>query len=119
MLPSEYIRIGWCQDTEARDAYGAPCEPTDSNTRSWCPTAAVSLWPDEPEALHILVEMAFRIMDDDYILDKESSEAIVSQWNDAPERTMAEVIAVMQDAEQEAGVRAATAHRRESAPVDV
>ena len=108
MLPSEYIRMGWCQDTEARDAHGVPCEPTDSNARSWCSTAAASLWPDEAEALHILVEMAFRVMDDDYILDKVVSEAIVEQWNDAPERTMAEIIAVMQETEQEAGVRAAT-----------
>ncbi len=117
MLPSEYIQMGWCQNTEARDAYGVPCEPTDSDARSWCSTAANSLWPDEPEAQHILVEMVFRVMDEEYILDVDSSEGIVSQWNDALERTIDEVIAVMLYAEQEAGICEATAQCSEAALV--
>lgn len=104
MLPSERIRLGWCQDAEARDAQGVPCEPDDARARSWCATAAIALWPDEPEALETLVEMAFLVMDEDWILDRQTSEHVVSQWNDAPERTLEEVAAALQGVERAVGV---------------
>ena len=115
MLPSERVRLGWCQDAEARDAHGVPCDPDSARARSWCSTAAIALWPHEVEALEILTEMAFLVMDEDWILDRNTSEHVVSEWNDAPKRTLEEVVAVIEDAECEAGVRSATAQRSEPA----
>lgn len=107
MLPSEYIQEGWRQGAEARDIDGNPCEPNDGNARSWCSTAAISLWPDEPQALEILVEMAFLLTDDDRILDQETAEHLIAEWNDAPERTKEAVVATLQEIEGGVGVTAA------------
>lgn len=115
MLPSERVRLGWCRDAEARDAHGVPCDPDDACARSWCSTAAIALWPHEVEALEILTEMAFLVMDEDWILDRNTSEHVVSEWNDAPQRTLEEVVGVMEDAEREVGLRSASALHGEPA----
>ena len=117
MLPSERVRLGWCQNAEARDAHRIPCGSDSARARSWCSTAAIALWPHEAEALEILTEMAFLVMDEDWILDRNTSEHIVSEWNDAPERTLEEVVEVMQQVEMEVGV--GTGSRASNRPVPV
>ena len=85
----------------------------DSERRS----AGRSLWPDAPQALEMLVEMAFLLTDDNWILDQETAEYLIAEWNDAPERTKEEVIATLQEVEEGVGVSAAPTAPCEPIPV--
>lgn len=83
LKPSDYIRKGWCQETFARDAKGNSVDPRSSEACCWCIAGAIKVaypmtWPVVLERL------------------TDSLQRIASLWNDAPERTQAEVIAALE-----------------------
>lgn len=77
----------WCQETEAQDAIGRNVEPTNAAAVRWCFAGAVyAEGVDATTAPHIGVSQIGRIL----------NEAIgvegAGPWNDAPDRSHADVL---------------------------
>jgi hypothetical protein len=73
------IERGWCQIDQARDALGRDCDPHDPKAVCWCVYGAFNAVDAPNEALKPL-QLA-------------TGEILLANWNDAPERTQAEVLA--------------------------
>lgn len=88
---------GWTQDAYARTAAGRPIGPTCDNAASWCLYGALHAemggLPERPshERLRTVGEVC------DQIRTELGLPASISlgDWNDAPERTQAEVVAAV------------------------
>lgn len=78
-LGRERIDIGWTQGVRARRAPGARCDPADSKAVAWCALGAVD--SDERAVFALLAVI-------------EPATSCLWWWNDVPERTRAEVLAV-------------------------
>jgi hypothetical protein len=86
----DYIRKGWTQNYAAKDANGKSVACFDSNAVCWCALGAIrAAYPEHGggEARRKLREII------------GDSEASISDWNDALERTHAEVIEAFEKAE--------------------
>lgn len=90
MLPSEYLRRGWCQRNLATDAKGLGTAPWDAAAVAWCVVGAYG------GARPLVWGTALAQITD------EPSSAL---WNDAQGRTQAEVIGVAEAAERALGWR--------------
>ena len=87
--PSDYIRKGWCKNTNALDDNGYSCEPTAPYAVKWCLAGAVcaAYKDDTPKREH-----AF-----DKVLAAIAPQSLfVAYWNDQPKRTKEEVIALLE-----------------------
>ena len=93
-LPSDYVRHGWCQRTVARNAEGDAVQEYHISACSWCAIGAGVM------GIHKLQQRQ-----DFFIAISLIIDVFLYVWNDAPERTQAEVVAVLEQAEKECGLR--------------
>jgi len=93
------IERGWSQRTPARRADGTPCGPRDVEAASWCITAAIYHGSDINDfASHYQAERLVRAAlgwPDTKSDDDPKKRKSLTVWNDAPERTAADVIAAL------------------------
>jgi hypothetical protein len=84
--PSDYIRIGWCQGTLAKDAHGNACLETSPDAVQWCIYGAVYMaYANNPRQREKVLDR----------LPLPISLAL-GKWNDDPQRTQAEVVGLLQ-----------------------
>lgn len=76
----ELIARGWTQEVSARDANGTPVAPTDDTATCWCTIGALMRAGGARAASALAA-----------FLPRNTS---IPRWNDAPERTQAEVLAL-------------------------
>ena len=93
------IERGWTQRAPARRADGVPCGPRDDDAAAWCITAAIyhSSTIDD-FAAHYQAERLVRTAlgwSDTQPNDDPKKRKSLTIWNDAPERTAADVLAVL------------------------
>lgn len=88
----------WCQDVPACDRYGNHLDPTNYDAVRWCAAGSIERvlhgQPGYRDAVHALAKLG---------LDCDAPSLFlllgkVSLWNDAPERTHADVIAAFDQA---------------------
>lgn len=100
-LPSDYVRHGWCKGVFARDASDNQVPSTDAlRACKWCAEGAVYVFCFRTKNNSVEIKL----------LDQLQSDvgAHVPKWNDAPERTQAEVVAALEAAEIKLGLRSPT-----------
>ena len=95
MLPSDYLRLGWCKDRLARNKWGNPVAATSLGAVEWCVIGAF-----------------FRAENDGSITDRQGNflgqrvrvmigQDSIAEWQNREERSLEEVLAVLQRAEVE------------------
>ena len=90
MKPSDYLKKGWCQRATARNTRGQSVDVRSGKAVAWCLWGALHV-ERNPQA-YALRKAIFRRVGD------------LFDFNDAPERTQAECVVVMMEAEKEVGV---------------
>lgn len=85
------IEQGWCQGAKARDLEGEPIRPQGHAACSWSIIGAL-----DARIMAPFSRDATRASNVLYSLTKEVDPVSLSAWNDAPERTKEEVIALPQ-----------------------
>jgi len=96
-----YLERGWCRVDFARDVLGQSLYSSDGRAVCWCAVGAVqraALFMDTYNA-HQVVEDAcgevckvLGLIKDSYL--RGSFQSTLSSWNDKPERTQEEVVAI-------------------------
>lgn len=90
-LPSDYLRQGWCQNREAESADGNSVDPQSRYAVKWCIKGAFRrLGGCERPAMKTIRD----VCGENY-----------ADYNDAPGRTQAEVVAVAEEVERRLGWR--------------
>ena len=84
----QYIQKGWCQGSVARTKTGKACSIHSRNATAWCLLGAVCKSYSGYERC-VIEERVYELIID----------VSISDWNDYPKRTKAEVIAVLKKAE--------------------
>ena len=96
-LPSEYLEQGWCQGTSGRDECGGVA--SYKNAVSWCFAGAVA---------NVFTPYRLTSINPDFLNFLAAAEIIIGShatvWNDAPERTQAQVVALAQAVEEKLGL---------------
>lgn len=88
MTAAEFLdRHGWCQGAYARDKDGEIVRANDPAARSFCAEAALSM--SYPNTYQFVC--AFNAV-------QQACNDILSNWNDAPGRTKAEVVDLLRKA---------------------
>ena len=90
---------GWCRHADARAADGAEIEPWDARATSWSLLGAIVAVLEQTarESAEVpLDELAAALHALADVIDEDS----LADWNDAPGRTQAEVVATLAAAEQ-------------------
>lgn len=88
MKPSEYVRKGWCQRVAAVDKLGLPCYPTSRMAHAWCAIGAIeAAYPNDNKKFADTTEKLY--------LKLKGLDSI-GEWNDAPTRTQAQVVALLE-----------------------
>ena len=88
-LIQQKLRQGWCQHVMARDKNGAMCHYLSSDAVCWCIHGA-------SQATGVVSQDVFTpIMK---LTNSEGDYAALTSWNDAPGRTQADVIAMLDQA---------------------
>ena len=84
----------WTQGAAARDPKGEPVHPFSPDAICWCFGAALrKCYPFAPERNRLRSPILQKLGFDPL----ERSEGVVPAWNDAPERTHAEVLALCKE----------------------
>jgi hypothetical protein len=83
------IEAGWIQDTFAEDMFGNPVYSTDAAACRWCLSGALNKADDVYDRPGPLAVYAFEAIKD------EIGEHDIEAWNDAPDRTQDEVLALI------------------------
>lgn len=81
-------QTGWCQNVYARAANGQGASVEDPNAVSYCARGAIEV--THKNDLTDAIDRLYQGIHDKYRLT-------VIEWNDAPERTKEEVIAVLKE----------------------
>lgn len=90
MKPSDYIRRGWTQHSFARAPGGTSCTTNAPTASCWCLSGAILVSrATEDHTNHSRVADLIAHV-------KRAGFSCLAQWNDAPERTQAEVIAALE-----------------------
>lgn len=76
----------WTRRASARDSAGIACAANDEGARSWCMVGALAV------VTHGALEYATEAVADVLGMER-SADHRISDWNDAPGRTQADVIA--------------------------
>jgi len=87
MKPSDFLKLGWCQGYYSLDIEGRGVHEKSPQAVSWCLTGAFM-------AADYDTDKAFAL------LTKEISSPAFEDWNDMPERTQAEVVALAERVER-------------------
>jgi len=88
----EKIRQGWCQGGPARDHRDATISTGDPNACKWCLFGALMAVTDDWDGPRAAI--------------KEFTGCSLAEWNDAPGRTKAEVLALLDKAIERAEAEA-------------
>lgn len=94
----DLVRKGWCQGAWARREDGSAVDATDVDAVSFCLSGALNrIWrkTGTPPSLYFTVSMAVH-----HVIRKKDAH-ILSEFNDAPDRTQAEVIELFDEAMKE------------------
>jgi len=78
------VERGWCQGLHATDSDGRPVFWRDHRAERYCAIGAIYTTPDPRVRMRCVVHLRKAI----------GGEGDVSGWNDAPERTQADVLAL-------------------------
>jgi hypothetical protein len=90
MKAIDYIRKGWTQGASARDAAGNSVYYKSTEAVCWCLSGAIfAAYPDHVECANAFEKVTLEIQ-------KTSPFGIPLSWNDAPRRTQAEVILLLE-----------------------
>jgi hypothetical protein len=85
--PSDYIRRGWCQNASAQDDQGRLCDATSSLAQQWCLVGSVrAAYPEDAVRRNKVFDKLFC----------QAKTYGLSSWNDNPDRTQQEVLAVLE-----------------------
>lgn len=87
----ELVAAGWCQGNTAINATGAPVNASSPEVARVCAMGAMDRagdWANDPKRTSAMAEALYGVLNNDSIVD----------WNDAPERTQAEVLAAFDKA---------------------
>ena len=82
------IEQGWCQKASARDAQGTRVLAMCSSAVKWCAIGAIDAEMQHEDGYHNPISTIARVAGTDN----------VAQWNDSPDRTQEEVLAVFDKA---------------------
>jgi hypothetical protein len=97
----ELVGSGWTQGADARAADGTPLDPWSDEAASWSMLGALVAALEEAEAhdqTFSLTELALALDALAWFVDDDS----LARWNDAPERTVAQVESALAAAATEA-----------------
>ena len=112
MLPSELLEQGWCQGVTAKDEEGYNIGGQNELAVSWCFVGAAirsfGLSNQSLEFIHSGEQILFG-----------GELSLVAAWNDNPERTQAEVVAVARLVEIKMGLRVEGEDWEEEEPLEV
>lgn len=100
MLPSDYISKGWCQNVNARGEHGTPVPWDDPFATSFCMSGAlVKSYSEEgiTRQQRVMIANHLRLKLGDTL---RAHEGFIV-WQDNPDRTKEEVLAIMLEAEKE------------------
>jgi hypothetical protein len=84
------IQRGWCKGAFARDETGIPVAPNEHHAVQWCSRGAIAAATIRREAEHVAAVDALKMQ----------VGFAIAVWNDARERTQAEVLAAFDRAIQ-------------------
>ena len=100
MLPSQYLKIGWCQSYPARDKHLNPIHISSNNATQWCLMGSVytSLYSGSI-TLNEKNQLVSTILD---ILN--ISYPYITKYNDSKERTQEEIVQLMIQAERKLNI---------------
>jgi hypothetical protein len=90
----ELVSRGWCQGAEAEDERGGPVVPWSADARRWSALGALVATAGGPDALVNGGPSLERVATAALALGLAAGVETLKEWNDAPERTRAEVLAV-------------------------
>jgi len=99
----EILAGGWTQDVSARNAIGEPVSWSAPSARCFCASGALARACDDPNASPAAwrapYAVAFARLTD--VLRKRGAQSSVQKFNDAPERSIADVLALFDAAIEE------------------
>lgn len=101
--PSNFVRRGWCQGVGACDASGGEARVRDKAVARWSIDGAIDA-AELPGGGANGVDQYFRyLMTANGLQDRIGSVMVddLIEWNDAPSRTQAEVVALLERVEAE------------------
>lgn len=94
----ELVRMGWCQMHGAEDVNGFEVEADDERAVKFCSTTSVAIatWSFDNPVLREAFEYLVQAIRELYGWDRsdELDVKIIQDWNDEPERSKEEVVAV-------------------------
>lgn len=91
LTASEIIGRGWTQGAWARDRHGAKVSGASLTAVCWCAGDAIFTAAKQLNGDLKLVGAACKVL-------RQHIGCDIASWNDAPERTQAEVVAALRDA---------------------
>lgn len=93
------IEMGWTKGATARDVGGLPTSPKNKDGRSWSMLGSIyyagTLLEAHPGIVHEAVVLAWMEVASLTSAPAVFDEKILSTWNDAPERKLAEVVGAL------------------------
>ncbi len=89
-------RMGWTQDTLARDAEGNETHPCDEDVACLCMVGAMYRACGFSTAVEMPSEVLHRLRD--AIFARDERDLSPAEWNDQPGRTKEEVISLLREA---------------------
>lgn len=107
MLPSEYLAQGWCQGHSARNKMGNYILARDFRAKKWCFMGAMEASGLGRGAKGIVLWTSYRDKAQEllHLPVRSSLCADIPAWNDQPDRTQAEVVALAWRVEMALGLR--------------
>ena len=91
MKAYKLVQKGWCQDAFALDAEGKPVSSRSRKAIAWCALGAlcrVYMSNDNDRLEQAMKELRLQL---------PGKHSTISSWNDAPERTQAEVVTMLRE----------------------
>ncbi len=88
----ELVLRGWCQGADAEDAQGAPVVAWDPVARRWSALGALVATAGGPSALVRGGPSLERLAKAALALGLAADAEVLKDWNDAPDRTQADVL---------------------------
>ena len=99
MLPSDYVRRGWCQGAMAEIVDGYRVSEDDERAVKWCILGAVwKAFDDDSIALRYTDELHKYI----------GKDVLLGNWNDELGRTQKEVVSLLEKVEKAIFINAST-----------
>lgn len=110
MLPSQYLKNGWCQHTNALDENDYEVLSYSENAIKYCIHGAIyASWKHKTISLNIKEQIIDRLNEitfnelgyNDGVENDSENDAYYSVYNDTPGRTQEEMIKLMKQVEKE------------------